>query len=672
MHEMFPPVSTYIAFVALLFSGASRSAAIPAATTANDWTTQLWDVIVVGAGPAGIIVADRMSEVGKNTLLLEGGGPSYGITGGTQRPAWLAGTNLSRVDVPGLYSSIFSDQGGMTCSGVVNAFGGCTVGGSSAINAGLFFQPPSSDFDKYFPAGWKYADVKASIARLNFRQPSTTVPSVDGKYYLQEGYNAAKQWLVTGAGYTETDINAQADKKFKVFGHPVYDYSNGQRGGPTTNYLQTALKRANFCLQSGVRVKSITRTAKTSGSTIATPSCPAAQGTKYTDANGFTYSIHCGADNSVGSYAGRAVSTGGFSACFSICDADTANKCIGFSYVGGNSGTCYLKNAEGSYPANSAVTSCFRVAGSSSSSISSATGVIAKVNGIDTAINLATGGRVIVSGGALQSPQILMYSGIGDPAVLTTLKKGGILTSGMTPSNWINNTAVGAGLFDNPNTFIELQSQAVPSYVYNYSNVNAADTSNYLSNRSGPYAFAGQTSAFWSSLTHADGSVVGFQGTIGTSGYADYTNGHTITMNIYGTSGLKSSGKVVLDSNFIPGPSGDVYYSNTQDAQDIATFIRGIFDALPASSFTPLNIPQTASTADILQYITTPSNYARGQVNHWSSSCRLGSCVDVNTTVIGTGNIHVVDGSIVAPLTVNPQMGIMIAAERASELILKL
>ncbi len=31
-----------------------------------------------------------------------------------------------------------------------------------------------------------------------------------------------------------------------------------------------------------------------------------------------------------------------------------------------------------------------------------------------------------------------------------------------------------------------------------------------------------------------------------------------------------------------------------------------------------------------------------------------------------------VDGSIVAPLTVNPQFGIMVAAERASELILAL
>ena len=547
-----------------LFLGLLAVSLVSAAPTEhNNRATTLYDYIVVGSGPAGIITASRLSEnSAKNVLLVEGGGPSYGITGGTERPAWLSGTNLSRVDVPGLYMSIFSTPSKMTCGSKVNAFGGCTIGGNSAINAGLFFEPPASDFDKYMPTGWKHSDLVPSIKRLYATQPSSNTPSKDKMQYLQSGYIAAKKWLVTNAGYAETDINANSAKKTKVFGHPVYDYNNAQRGGPAISYMQTALKRSNFHLQSGAWVQRVVRKGKT------------------------------------------------------------------------------------------------------------ATGVIATINGASTTFSLKPTGRVIVSGGALKSPELLMKSGIGDPAVLTRLSQANKL-GGLPLTQWINNTAVGAGLFDNPNTFIELSGASVKSYTYMYDNPPASDKALYLQHRSGPYSFASEISVFWDTVVRGDGSVAGMQGTIGSAGYSGYTSNTTITLNIYGTSGLRSVGKVVLDGNFVPGPQG-VYYSNPQDAQDIATFIHRIFAALPGTGLAPLNLAPSASHADIVKYITTASPYAEGEVNHWSSSCRIGACVDVNTAVVGMKNLHVVDASIVAPLTVNPQFGVMVAAERAVELIRKL
>lgn len=462
------------------------------------------------------------------------------------------------------------------CNDRYSAYGGCNIGGSSSINAGLFFEPPASDWDTFHPDGWKSADVAASIERLYSRQPSTRgqSSSMNGEFYAQSGYDAARTWLVDGAGYAEVSINEHADDKTMVFGHPEYDYNNGQRGGPVTTYLQSALARDNFRLQSNVTVL-------------------------------------------------RAVRSG-----------------------------------------------------------STATGVVAIVDGAEVTMGLTPDtGRVVFSGGAIFSPSLLMHSGIGPADVLTTLAQAGALDSDLAaaPSTWINNTEVGAGLFDNPNTYILLSGPSIESYTYQYQDPIEADRLQYLHNRSGPYAFAGQTSVFWTYMDHDNSSAPpsGLQGTIGTAGTADFTNSSTITLNVYGTSGMLSTGHVVVAQNdagrFIPGPSGGIYYSDAEgrDADDIAQFIHDIFSVLESSGsrLEPLNIPKTATKDEIKTYITTPSAYAVGAVQHWSSSCRIGTCVDKDTRVMGMDNLHVIDASILMPLTVNPQFGVMVAGERGAELI---
>lgn len=410
--------------------------------------------------------------------------------------------------------------------------------------------------------------MKAATQRLYARQPSVEVTSPSN---VQTSYEAARKWLVDGAGYSEVVFNDVPDQKQAVFGHTSYDYSNGQRGGPVTTYLQTALQRPNFSLQSNVTVS-------------------------------------------------RAVRTG-----------------------------------------------------------SKATGVKAIVEGVETTINLSSTGRIIFSGGAVASPALLMQSGIGPADVLTTLHQAGALDPAMTPETWLNNSDVGAGLFDNPNTFIELTAPTLDSYTYSYKSPIEADRDLYLNSRSGAYSYAGQTSAFWTYINHTDGSApTGLQGTIGTAGYSEFTNDSTITLNIYGTSGLLSTGQVSLvqDSEtgkFIPSGGSGNFYSDPagRDADDIAQFIWDLFSALDKSDsgLVPLNIAKGATKEEIKTYITTPSDYAVGMVNHWSSSCRIGKCVDAQTRVIGMENLHVVDASIVAPLTVNPQFGVMVAGERAGELI---
>ncbi|KAI8948553.1 cellobiose dehydrogenase [Xylaria longipes] len=554
--------------LATTFCGLSFATPLSQEVLETDWTTEKWDAIVIGAGTAGIIVADRLSEAGKKTLLLEIGGSSYGITGGAEEPAWLSGTSLSRVDVPGLYKSIFNGSKTLLCPpGIVNSYQACTIGGNSAINAGLYFQPPASDWDDYHPKGWKSADVQAATDRLLKKQKSVTKYSRDGKFYLQSGYNAAREWIVGQAKFTDVSFNDRPNDKDRVFGRPAYNYIDGQRGGPVRTYLQDALKRKNFRLETGVRVLQITQV--------------------------------------------RGL----------------------------------------------------------------ASGIQATVNNRRVNVSLSPGGRVVVSTGAVASPGLLMHSGIGPRDILSNLS-----SAGAPPSSWVVNPAVGDGLFDNPNTFLVLSGPKIQSYTHSYSNPVPADRDLYLSNRSGPYAFASQTSVFWGYVPNPDGSRTGVQGTIDSSGFGDFKGNNTITMNIYGTSGLLSSGRVVLsnDGNFIPTPGPGIYYAHPRDGQNIAKFIYSIFQHLPSSTpqapspvgLTPLNIPRHATVDEIYKYITTWSPYAVGSVQHWSSSCRIGTCVDADTKVIGAANIHVVDASIVSPLTVNPQFGIMVAAEKGAERIL--
>lgn len=369
-----------------------------------------------------------------------------------------------------------------------------------------------------------------------------------------------------GMGWKDVDVNAEADDKQRVFGRPVFDYGNGQRGGPVTTYLQQALGLENFRLESGVTVMRVER-------------------------------------------------------------------------VGGQ-----------------------------------ATGVTALVNGIERTISVSNlispGAGVILSAGAVSSPGLLMHSGIGPSEPLNRLQSAGKLAPSIRSEDLIINEEVGNGLFDNPNTFLELTSPNLTSYTYSYDSPPEEDKDLYLSSRSGPYTFASETAVFWDYTEREDGSRVAFQGTVDSSGFGEYTDNKTITLNIYGTSGLKSSGRVILSPDLVAQPNDKVYYSNPSDGLEIALFIHRIFQGLPAAGLTPLNLRQDSTVEEIREFVTTWGTYARGSVNHYSSSCRIGQCVGMDLKVQGMGNLWVVDGSVLEPLTVNPQFGVMVVAERAGELIL--
>ena len=99
-------------------AGATGTGTVPVASATATPTTyacpknhtipnSTYDYIIVGAGAGGIPMADKLAAAGKSVLLIERGPPSSGRWGGTMKPDWLVGTNLTRFDVPGLDNEIW-------------------------------------------------------------------------------------------------------------------------------------------------------------------------------------------------------------------------------------------------------------------------------------------------------------------------------------------------------------------------------------------------------------------------------------------------------------------------------------------------------------------------------------------------------------------------------------
>ncbi|KAF3003121.1 hypothetical protein E8E13_008377 [Curvularia kusanoi] len=218
-----------------------------------------YDYIVVGGGASGLVVSARLAETGKTVLVIERGGPSLYSSGGDVLTSW--NDTLTIYDVPALYLALFSlQEDNPLCTDVpAGAVAGCVLGGGTAINGLQFIRPPSFDFDDKWPVGWKWSDVQHSAARLYERNPGSTSPSTDGKYYDNDVWDVASEFLRQG-GYRQADSNEDPNQKYKVYSYPALNTVDGLRAGPVRTYLPYAMDLPNFKLQLHTKVVRTVRT----------------------------------------------------------------------------------------------------------------------------------------------------------------------------------------------------------------------------------------------------------------------------------------------------------------------------------------------------------------------------------------------------------------------------
>jgi choline dehydrogenase len=209
---------------------------------------QEFDFVVVGAGTAGCVLAARLSESGRHTvLLIEEGGES--------RSLW--------TKVPIGYSRLFSNKAynrAYTTTAEpgfagrhLDQYAGRGIGGTGAINGLVYMRGQAADYDQWAAAGntdWSWSDVLPWFLRSESNsRGASSFHGGDGPWHISDlphrhpladaFISAAEQ-----AGLPRNDDFNGASQEGA--GYFQLSTRNGVRSSTATAYLTRARKRPNL------------------------------------------------------------------------------------------------------------------------------------------------------------------------------------------------------------------------------------------------------------------------------------------------------------------------------------------------------------------------------------------------------------------------------------------
>ena len=206
-----------------------------------------FEYVIVGAGSAGCIVANRLSEDGRNRVLLLEAGPAgdgffigmplgYGLSFYNPRVNWMYWSEPE----PGLAGrAVYVPRGKV-------------LGGSSAINAMVYIRGQPEDFEDWKAAGnagWGWSDVEPAFAAIERHLKIGSTEA--GAHPLARHYFAAARQLGLPVNH-----HPNGESQFGAGYNPV-NIHKGRRQSASRVFLAPVRARANLRIETSAQVTRI-------------------------------------------------------------------------------------------------------------------------------------------------------------------------------------------------------------------------------------------------------------------------------------------------------------------------------------------------------------------------------------------------------------------------------